>query len=410
MTHVNLAVVTEEGECSYCISGWKEAANPLLQDPGLCRQLAALALQKDICLCQDLPGIYFGAVRWFQECTVILGPFTESDISPGVVKIFAARHGIRLRPINRCFRYVITAALGQMYHLCTGKEISFSDLGDEVVVKDDLDSAANAQIMNVLLRQYERAVPHNDGSWEIIRRKCIMAGEPEGVQRHRDAPFSGVRGVIGPNKLRNAKNLAIVDVTVSSRAALDAGLDSETVYTVSDGYILQLEQVQSEAEADALAHIAALEFAKLVRGLHEEEKTPRPGVSQYVIAARDFIIRNVYSRLPVKFIADNVGISPDYLEELFRRELNTSVNEYVINAKIDQSIVLMRDRSLTLQTIVTMLGYSSMSNYIAQFKKRRKLTPSKFRQQLFNNYAVGKELPETVKRAKDNAKDDAVIR
>ena len=93
LTHVTLMVVNKAGDALYSLSGWKDETNALVQDADLRAQLIAAVKSNPICMYQDLPGIYFGAVCWFDDTYVILGPFTESDIGPALVKAFAYKHG-----------------------------------------------------------------------------------------------------------------------------------------------------------------------------------------------------------------------------------------------------------------------------------------------------------------------------
>lgn len=403
ITHIPLMLIRADGSCELSFSGWREDTNPLIEDKAFSQQLFTLAQEKKASLFCDFFSIYFAVCKWSEECAVILGPFSESEASPSVVRAFSIKHQVRLRPISLCPNYVVCSCLEQMYYLRTGQRLSLSDLLDSAVVKKDLHVQLDQQIMKVMIRQFESIVPHNDGSWEIIRRKSIMNGDLEALQKHRDAPFAGKRGVIGPTPLRNAKNLAIVDVTVTSRAALDAGLDSETVYCISDGYFLQIEQAQTEMEADAIAHIAAEEFTKLVKKLREGSYHVNENTSEYFIKARDFIIRHIYEKLLVEDIASEVGISADYLETLFHRELSLTVNDFIINQKIERAVLLMHNPKLSLDGIITMLGYSSKSNFTAQFKKRKNMTPGRYRRYLLNEYLC---VPEIKEQSEDAAPAD----
>lgn len=393
LTHLPVHLTDADGNILLDLSGWKDDTDPLVADKNFVYQLINTVKAQEICIFRDIGPVVFAACVFTRDRFVIIGPCIGAYAGPAIVRTFAQKHAVRMRPLNRLPLTELTAAIGQIYYLASGKTISLSKLEDSIV-SSSLNDEANAQIMKVMIRQYETVVPHNDGSWEIIRRKAIMSGDLEALQRWRDSPYSGKRGVVGPNALRNAKNLALVDVTVSSRAALDAGLDSETVYTISDGYLLQIERVKTETEADAIAQIAAQEFTRLIKELKEKHYQVTENTSSAFIKARDFIIRNIYARLSLTCISKETGISSDYLETLFKQEIGMTVKDFVIERKIEQSIVLMKNESLTLEDIVGMLGYSSMSNFIAQFKKHKGQTPAKFRRALNNGYVCTPNLEQ----------------
>ncbi|HEY8960470.1 AraC family transcriptional regulator [Chitinophaga sp.] len=69
-----------------------------------------------------------------------------------------------------------------------------------------------------------------------------------------------------------------------------------------------------------------------------------------------------------------------YLSNLFSETEGTTIEQYIIQQKIERVKELLAYNELSLSEISYKLGYSSVAHLSAQFKKVTGLTPSKFKQ------------------------------
>lgn len=65
----------------------------------------------------------------------------------------------------------------------------------------------------------------------------VRAGDPRAAQEHVRILFSGLPGKVSEDPIRNIKYLTVASATLASRAAIDAGMDTERAYNISDLYI-----------------------------------------------------------------------------------------------------------------------------------------------------------------------------
>lgn len=386
ITSLPILMINTKGDILLNLGGWRDEDHAVCQDKVLNDEIIAKVNEKNIFIYYDIFYIHFGVVKWFDDKIIIIGPFTDFDLSPGAVRAFSIKHNTNLKPISKYDFVKLAAVLIQINFLVTGEELMVNDVIGTLEVKDRLNQEINNQIENVLKRHIEISAPHNDGSWEVIRRKCIMQADFEGLNRHINAPFSGKRGVIANNPIRNLKNLAIVDVTVSSRAALDAGLDSETVYTISDGYILQIEECKTQSDIESIANLAANEFCQLVKKIKDSGIKFSINTPEVLVNAYNYILRNLNQKLNVSEIAQKVGISHDYLEKLFKRELGSTVGNFILSSRVKNSQNLLKNSNMSISEIAMAMGFSSSSHYIKAYKSIFNITPSKHRIRFKNRY------------------------
>ena len=392
ITSLPILMINTKGDILLNLGGWRDEDHAVCQDKVLNDEIIAKVNEKNIFIYYDIFYIHFGVVKWFDDKIIIIGPFTDFDLSPGAVRAFSIKHNTNLKPISKYDFVKLAAVLIQINFLVTGEELMVNDVIGTLEVKDRLNHEINNQIENVLKRHIEISAPHNDGSWEVIRRKCIMQADVKGLNRHINAPFSGKRGVIANNPIRNLKNLAIVDVTVSSRAALDAGLDSETVYTISDGYILQIEECKTQSDIESIANLAANEFCQLVKKIKDSGVKFSINTPEVLVNAYNYILRNLNQKLNVTEIAQKVGISHDYLEKLFKRELGSTVGNFILSSRVKNSQNLLKNSNMSISEIAMVMGFSSSSHYIKAYKSIFNITPSKHRIRFKNRY-----LPDEIK-------------
>lgn len=80
-------------------------------------------------------------------------------------------------------------------------------------------------------------------------------------------------------------------------------------------------------------------------------------------------------------VADNVGMSLRHLERLFRGELGKTPRELVIEWRIDEARVLIRDTNMSIAQIAFSVGFSSQSHFSTVFRAQVGCSPAAYRAQ-----------------------------
>ena len=65
-----------------------------------------------------------------------------------------------------------------------------------------------------------------------------------------------------------------------------------------------------------------------------------------------FINLNISSNLTVKKVAHEVGLSPDYLTRLFKKELGVNIITYINKKRIYTSLELLKDTNYGMRDLV----------------------------------------------------------
>ncbi|WP_407644197.1 bifunctional transcriptional activator/DNA repair enzyme AdaA [Falsibacillus albus] len=92
-----------------------------------------------------------------------------------------------------------------------------------------------------------------------------------------------------------------------------------------------------------------------------------------------FLIEHFKERVKLQDIAHHIGVSPFYMERVYKKETGETPNEYLEKVRIDKAAFLLRHTSKTNLEICFEAGYHSPSNFYKVFRRLKGCTPSEYR-------------------------------
>lgn len=125
-------------------------------------------------------------------------------------------------------------------------------------------------------------------------------------------------------------------------------------------------------------------FAILVR--HHDQLTLKDNQEQtgysdnsYVNLAIDYINKMYMQGIGVTDIADSIGISRAHLNYSFQKELNISIQKFLIDFRMHKSANLLVSTALSVKEISNMVGYNDQLVFSRAFKKKFGMSPKNYR-------------------------------
>lgn len=108
-----------------------------------------------------------------------------------------------------------------------------------------------------------------------------------------------------------------------------------------------------------------------------EKKTKLEIVAECVV----YIIKNIEKEgLSVNEVANNLHLSPIYLNRIFKSEKGLSISQFIIKEKMELAARLLRDGSLSANIVAAKVGYSSYQHFFIMFKKYYGCSPNQFKE------------------------------
>lgn len=100
----------------------------------------------------------------------------------------------------------------------------------------------------------------------------------------------------------------------------------------------------------------------------------------YVEHALQYISEN-YRAVHVQEIADYIGINRSYLTSIFKKHLNLSPQNYLMQFRLEKAADLLSNTEYSIQEIASSVGYQDPLNFSRSFKNYFSLSPKKYREQ-----------------------------
>ena len=182
-------------------------------------------------------------------------------------------------------------------------------------------------------------------------------------------------GRLARTDIRHRRYVAIIGITLCSRAAIEGGVSPASVYRISGYYINKCDETEDPAHMLLYRNRAIEELAGRVR-----EGLNAPRGSSYVERCRDYIRKHYRDKIYLEDIAQALDLSPSYLSRLYRRETGGCIQDAINEERVYRASNLLRYSDMSLTQIAHYVGFPSQSYMGKIFKKWKNMTPMAYRE------------------------------
>lgn len=99
----------------------------------------------------------------------------------------------------------------------------------------------------------------------------------------------------------------------------------------------------------------------------------------YVRRACNYINKHYFEPLAVEEIADYLSLNKNYFIKLFKKEMNTTPNQYITEIRLFRASGMLLQTDHPVHQIASLCGFNTPSYFIKSFKKRFGKTPIEYR-------------------------------
>lgn len=224
------------------------------------------------------------------------------------------------------------------------------------------------------MRKIDRNQQHHTYREESRLMECIRQGDVEHVMEMHDA-LHETSGVLSKNEFNNQRNLAIVNVTTGTRAAIEGGLPPAEAYRMSDVFINQIDECTSIEQLMDYIRKTTWEFTKKVAEYNSRKK-----VSGYVEQCRRYIDQHYHHKIYLEDMAGEIGVSEGHLSRIFHRDTGMSIQEYISRFRVERAANLLKYSDASISEISDYVCFHSQSHFGSVFKKYKNMTPKEYRE------------------------------
>lgn len=159
-----------------------------------------------------------------------------------------------------------------------------------------------------------------------------------------------------------------------SRAALEGGADIEQIFGLNYGYLTEINQFKTVDELASWLSKIMIRFTDCVFNFANIKHV------DIIYKSIDFVKRNYMRKISLEDVAAHVFLSNSYFSKIFKEETQCSFNTYLNQVRIEMSKNLLKDESISLIDVSSLVGFEDQSYFSKVFKKMTGMSPRKYRE------------------------------
>ena len=248
-------------------------------------------------------------------------------------------------------------------------------------------------LVHTTFLQREEARYHHTYDEELLQYEYVRDGDMRSVEESKRLFRTGINGTLSNDPLIHKKYLFVASTTLATRFCIEGGLDAQEAYNMSDPFIQQLDSCHTIEEVDEHQTLMIIGFTKRMADLHISRHTtdappsgPSKEFTKSVMECMDYIYYHLHEKITLQDLADAVGLTPNYLAALFKKEKGMTVQQYIRSRRIEaaKNMLVYSDYSAT--EISAFLAFSSTSHFIRIFREETGMTPRQYQQKNFRRH------------------------
>lgn len=313
-------------------------------------------------------------------------PFLTFDNNHSIYGSFRTQNGFSVLLGPHHFHTTLTKTLESgMEHFCSILSLIFFAITNIPVQEVDIISNVttyltefkkNYSIQSYLLNNTEHEISRF--SYEVEQRlmQYITDGNVDAIVHPKLPPNIQRIGKFAKSTFKQYEYMACSAITLSTRAAIQGGLDPLTAYAVSDLAKQQLENCQTINQISALQRSVRIDFAKKVKELKERKRC-----SSLVERTKVYISNHLNVHFTLQNIADEIGVNSSYLSRRFSQEVGRGIQRYTLYVRIKAACNMLKYSEAQISEIANYLCFPSQSYFCKVFRDMTGCTPSQFRRE-----------------------------
>lgn len=310
---------------------------------------------------------------------IIIGPFLNEQINEGMLTNMIRKGLIpfhkrsemsefykSLRILNEDQVFYTSKLIENIFdNIKQNKEVKNIDTFNDINKMDDFyENLKNNRI---------ESFSHSSYANEQKISETIKIGDKENAKRILKEINLTPHAKLAVDEIRSYKNSMICSCTFMTRAAISGGVNPDQAFTLSDTYINRIENIQNLNDLENFEAIMVEGFTDLVNNI----KTNK--YSRSILNAINYIDKHLCEDLKIKDIAKASYLNPSYLSNLFHKETNMTISDWILNKRINEAAFSIINTNEEIADIAFFYHFCSQSYFVKCFKKIMGVTPGEYR-------------------------------
>ncbi|MCR4652564.1 MAG: AraC family transcriptional regulator [Eubacterium sp.] len=236
---------------------------------------------------------------------------------------------------------------------------------------------ANKELLDRLLEQKEEKIYHKDYDSEILFYQLVSSGQVGELHHTYFSLKQTGLGKLSNDPVRNYRYHFVICAALISRFCIEAGMNVEIAYTLSDMYIQKADQTSREQDLYHLHRQMVFDYASNMNIIKRERNVHSTRINKAI----DYINNHLHDNITVSDISTHLSMNNSYLCTLFRKETGMTVHAFIEKNRIDLAKSYLCYTDYSFSEIADILCFSSQSHFISVFKKHTAMTPKEYQKE-----------------------------
>ena len=102
-------------------------------------------------------------------------------------------------------------------------------------------------------------------------------------------------------------------------------------------------------------------------------------INRLVTEAMDILNRHFNEDITLNDVADDLGITPQYLSYIFSKNMNVGFSNYLTDMRLRYAAGILSDKALSVTEACYLSGYRNLSHFVRSFKRKYNLSPGEYK-------------------------------
>lgn len=350
--------------------------NPILHSERLREHLIEAASRQEFpYLYKDKYSVYFACIQ-AEDSFYLIGPMSIQLLERVELHHYYRNYEMTKETEKRLLHFSFAEVLDTVEVIA--KIVSEEEYSDDDLIyanhliRETKEQEEHEQIL-FDMKEGEEELYHHTYQEERKLLDSVRDGRSEdAIQYSRN--MDSELGKLSIKELNHWKNVAIVAITLTTRAAIEGGLSPSVAYRISDFYIQKSDNCKDIAQIIKYRDHAVEELAGQVNR-KKSRKT-----SSYVERCRDYVEKHYREKIYLSEIADILGLSETYLSRLFKKETGERLQDYIVSVRLEHAANLLKYSEESISKIAEYVNFPSQSYMGKIFKEKYLLSPKQYRE------------------------------
>ncbi len=181
------------------------------------------------------------------------------------------------------------------------------------------------------------------------------------------------RMALRPSQIRDARNDLIRMDMRFQLSAEGTGLSPVSTDTISEKVRRKIDAIKDVSDVRETTETMIDLYCDAINASLLKNR------SMNVLKTQRYITNHIDEKLTLEDLSDFVGLAPEYLCRLFKKETHMTITQYIQQLRINEAIWLLKSTDKSIMDIASSVGFPNQSHFTQIFLKHTGQTPSKFR-------------------------------